>query len=92
MDQQIGEEIHRLIGERRDRGVAGREDGGVAERTPDRLKSALPLAIDGAPPGVSIDGVGGARKRMKNENFSIALIASTAVVASVSVTLFGWAA
>jgi hypothetical protein len=42
-----------------------------------------------APPGVVADGVGGERKRMKNVNFSIALIASTAVAASGSVMLFG---
>ena len=67
-------------------------DGVWQSAHPTEPKSALPLAIDGAPPGVSIDGTGGASMRMKNENFSIELIAPTAVVASVSTTLLGWAA
>src|SRR4051794_23813596 len=59
---------------------------------PTEPNSAFPFVIDGAPPGVSADGTGGASVRMKNENFSIELIAPTGVVALVSITLLGWAA
>lgn len=48
---------------------------------PTLMNTSRPLLMDAAPPGVSGDGCGGARKRMKNANFSIELIASTVVVA-----------
>ena len=35
--------------------------------------NALPLAIEVAPPGVVVDGCGGARSRMKNENDAASL-------------------
>src|SRR5438874_9947881 len=53
------------------------------------LNKLLPFAMDAAPPGVSGEGVGGARKRMKKPNFSMSLIASRAAGAVVSVMLFG---
>jgi hypothetical protein len=56
---------------------------------PAELNTFLPLAIDGAPPGVSGDGAGGASRRMKNANFSMALKASIVVAASGCVTLLG---
>ena len=37
------------------------------------LNSIAPLLIEVAPPGEYGDGVGGARNRWKNANFSIAL-------------------
>src|SRR6266852_4127912 len=49
----------------------------------------LPLAIELAPPGVSGEGIGGARKRMKIENCSMSLSTWNGVVASMLVTLFG---
>src|SRR5438034_7916951 len=52
-------------------------------------KSLRPLAIDSTPPGASSEGAGGARKRAKKANFSIALIPSTSVLASVWVTSLG---
>src|SRR5262245_21041431 len=55
-------------------------------------KTFLPFAIEAEPPGLVVDGVGGARKRMKNENFSMELIASSGEPASGSVMLFGWVA
>src|SRR5229473_8705721 len=48
-----------------------------------------PAAMEAAPPGVSADGVGGARNRMKNPNCSMALITSALVKASVFVTELG---
>ena len=45
--------------------------------------------MESAPPGVSGEGVGGARKRWKKANFSIALIASRGVAPSVLVTSLG---
>src|SRR2546422_1453764 len=42
-----------------------------------------------APPGVVRDGVGGARKRIKKANFSIAFNPAGVPVASVLVTSFG---
>src|SRR5437867_10775434 len=56
---------------------------------PTSVKSFRPLAIESAPPGVSREGAGGARKRAKKANFSIALIPSTSVLASVLVTSLG---
>src|SRR5262245_11037969 len=56
---------------------------------PTWLNTALPLLIDVAPPGEVVEGVGAARKRMKNANFSIALIASSGAAPSVLVTSFG---
>src|SRR6266702_2188722 len=53
------------------------------------LNRLLPFAIDVAPPGVSGEGVGAARKRMKNANFSISLIASRGFKASVWVKSLG---
>src|SRR5712664_2706764 len=53
------------------------------------LNKLLPFAMDGAPPGVSGEGVGAARKRMKNANFSISLIASRGFMASVWVKSLG---
>src|SRR5712664_1479193 len=53
------------------------------------LNKLLPFAMDAAPPGVSGEGVGAARNRMKNENFSMSLNALIGAVAVVSVTLFG---
>src|SRR2546425_10344204 len=46
---------------------------------PNRVRPDL-IAI--APPGVVGDGVGGARKRMKSLNFSMALVASIGFTAS----------
>src|SRR5262249_3461419 len=48
-----------------------------------------PRPIDAAPPGGSVDGVGGARNRWKNANFSIALSPPGVLVAWVSVTSLG---
>src|SRR2546430_12094202 len=48
------------------------------------LNKLLPFAMDAAPPGVSGEGVGGARKRMKKPNFSMSLIASRAAGGGVS--------
>jgi hypothetical protein len=48
---------------------------------PTALNTFLPLAIDGAPPGVSGDGAGGASRRLKNANFSMALSASVVAAA-----------
>src|SRR5216683_1941431 len=48
-----------------------------------------PLLIEVAPPGVSGDGVGGARNRWKKANFSIAPSPAGVVVTSVSVTSLG---
>src|SRR5216684_7313826 len=45
--------------------------------------------METAPPGVSGEGVGAARKRWKKANFSIALSAGSGVVASTLVTLLG---
>src|SRR5262249_38600413 len=53
------------------------------------VNSSLPFAIEAAPPGVSVEGTGASRKRMKNENLSIALTPSGTVAASVLVTSFG---
>ena len=72
-----------LLQQRGDRGVARRERGRVAVRAADVAEQLLPLVIDVAPPGVSVEGAGGARKRMKFEKFWIAIVASSAVVASV---------
>jgi len=78
-----------VVAQRRDRGITGRERGRVTEGATDAAEQLLPFAMDVAPPGVSGEGVGGARKRMKNENFSMSLIASRAAGAVVSVMLFG---
>ena len=59
---------------------------------PTAVKGPLPFVIDVAPPGVVAEGVGGARKRMKNVNFSIELMASIGVGASGSVMLLGLSA
>ena len=59
---------------------------------PATAKASLPRAIDVEPPGVSKDGFGASRKRMKNENLSMPLIVSGPVRALTSVTLFGVAA
>src|SRR2546428_9153903 len=48
-----------------------------------------PLAMEAAPPGVSGEGFGAARKRWKKANLSIALIACSGVAASTLVTLLG---
>ena len=64
-------------------------DGVWHSAQPADWKSALPLVIDAAPPGVVADGVGGARSRMKTANFSIELIEATGSVASRSVVLLG---
>ena len=40
---------------------------------PIALNSALPLAIEVAPPGVVVDGIGGARSRMNCANASTSL-------------------
>src|SRR6266404_1193084 len=45
--------------------------------------------MEAAPPGVSGEGVGAARKRWKKANLSIALIASSGCAASTVVTLLG---
>jgi hypothetical protein len=34
MDQQVGEEIHRLVAQRSDRGIAGVERGRMSESAP----------------------------------------------------------
>src|SRR2546423_15512324 len=52
------------------------------------LNKLLPFAMDAAPPGVSGEGVGGARKRMKKPNFSMSLIASRAAGGGVFVVFF----
>ena len=69
VDQQVGVQLRRSDCAGGDRRVAGREAPRVAERAPDRTELLLPLAIDGAPPGVSGDGVGGASRRMKSRTF-----------------------
>ncbi len=51
--------------------------------------SWLPWLIEVDPPGLVVDGVGGARKRMKKENFSMALMVAVPPPAVVSVTSFG---
>src|SRR5262249_20685517 len=56
---------------------------------PTLTNSERPLVMEVAPPGVSADGVGGARNRWKKANFSIALNPSGVVVTEVSVTLLG---
>jgi hypothetical protein len=48
-----------------------------------------PRPIDAEPPGELVDGVGGARKRMKNANFSMALTVSVGSGPSTFVTSFG---
>src|SRR5215471_535039 len=53
------------------------------------LNTCLPFAIDVAPPGVVVEGVGGARRRMNSANFSMSVVASSAVVASMFVLSFG---
>src|SRR5262245_42092843 len=50
-----------------------------------------PLLIEAAPPGVSGDGVGGARNRWKKANFSIAFRPAGVVVTSVSWASLGTA-
>src|SRR5436309_2405375 len=63
---------------------------GVWQRAhPMFVNTRRPLAIDTDPPGVSDDGVGGARKRMKKANFSRALLVSRPVAAVVFVTSLG---
>src|SRR5437899_5582140 len=52
-------------------------------------KSFRPRAIDSTPPGASSEGAGGARKRAKKANFSIALIPSTSVLATLLVVSLG---
>jgi hypothetical protein len=56
---------------------------------PTELNTFLPLAIDGAPPGVSGDAPAAPAGRMKNANFSMALSASVVAAASVCVMLLG---
>src|SRR5712692_1932554 len=56
---------------------------------PTAVNTVLPFAIEDAPPGVSADGVGGARNRMNIANLSISLRTASGVVPSVSVTLLG---
>jgi hypothetical protein len=58
---------------------------------PTLLNRSRPRVIDAEPPGVVVEGVGGARKRMKNANRSTSEKASTVgeMVGSVFVTLFG---
>ncbi len=51
--------------------------------------SALPRAMEAAPPGVSVEGAGGARKRMKFANCTTSLAAATGVAASVLVVSLG---
>src|SRR5262252_1548097 len=48
------------------------------------LNVALPLLIDWAPPGVVVEGVGGASNRIKFVNFWIAGVASAAEIADAS--------
>src|SRR6266850_34276 len=66
---------------------------GVWQRTqPTFAKICLPLPIESEPPGFVVDGVGGARKRMKNENFVTALEKSGSGepgATSVGTTVFG---
>jgi hypothetical protein len=66
-------------------------DGVWHSAHPADWKSAWPLVIDAAPPGVVADGTGGARSRMKTANFSIELIDVTGSVVSLSVMLLGTA-
>ena len=56
---------------------------------PTSAKSCRPLAMEIEPPGVVVDGVGGARKRMKKANFSMALTVAVPPTAAVSVTSLG---
>src|SRR5947209_19152058 len=69
-----------------------RIDGVWQSAHPTRENMSLPRAMDDAPPGVSDDGRGGARKRMKNANFSIPPMALTGSGEAVSLTSFGWVA
>ena len=52
-------------------------------------KALNPSVIEALPPGTFGFWVGGAAKRMKNENFSMALMVSVPVTPSVAVTSFG---
>src|SRR5262245_11309529 len=56
---------------------------------PTSLNSDLPFVIEVAPPGVVVDGTGGARRRMKNANLTMSLTASLGVVASMFDASFG---
>src|SRR5882672_2362560 len=56
---------------------------------PTLVNNCLPSAIESAPPGVSDEGTGGARKRMKFANRSMAPSTSIGVVASKLVTSLG---
>src|SRR5215467_3996986 len=64
-------------------------DGVWHSAQPMLLNSCLPFEIDVAPPGVVVEGVGGASKRMNNANFSMSVVASSAVVASMLVVSLG---
>ena len=56
---------------------------------PTDVKSCLPRVMEALPPGVVVEGSGGARKRMKKANFSTSLIASAPVAAFTSVVSLG---
>src|SRR5205085_9280383 len=56
---------------------------------PAAVNASRPRPIDADPPGMFIDGFGGARKRMKDANRSTALTVCVPTVASVLVTSFG---
>src|SRR5437899_9717515 len=56
---------------------------------PTLTNSERPLLIEVAPPGMFVEGVGGARNRWKKANFSIALNPAGVVSTAVSVTLLG---
>src|ERR1043166_9391314 len=63
---------------------------GVWQSTqPAVTKSSLPRPIEALPPGVSGEGVGGARNFMKKANFWMPLLTSGALVMSRLVVSFG---
>ena len=64
-------------------------DGVWHSAQPTSMNFCLPFAIEVAPPGVSGEGRGASRKRMKIENLSIPPSTSTGVAASKLVTSFG---
>ena len=89
VEQQIGEQVDPLVGERGDRRIARVEPRGVTQRTADVAERLTARSDRRGAPGVSRDGIGGARDRMKIPNCSMGLITVGPVVASVFVTVLG---
>jgi regulator of protease activity HflC (stomatin/prohibitin superfamily) len=80
--EQVGEEIHRLLTERRAAPASVVNDGVWHSAQPMLVNVFRPALTEVEPPGVVIDGVGGARKRMKIANASILDGTSVTAVAS----------